>query len=510
MVVVGRIKRGAYFDSVALMTVGRDVSTRAGVVDAGVVMGTAENRSILDSSGLLLPEFAEAGDSDLLIAVKAEDESAAEAAVVAVLEQLERGAASTGGDAAYAPSSIDGAVALMPDANLALISVAGRYAAREAWKALRGGLHVMLFSDNVSVASEIELKTYAHEHGLIVMGPDCGTAILSGTPLGFANAVRPGAIGIVAASGTGLQEISSIVSNEGEGVSQAIGTGGRDVTDEVGGVTFLDALDALAEDPETRVLALVSKPPDPRVLDRIETRVAKLDIPVVTIFIGADSTGPSSAATLEEAALRAVALVRGEDAAGVGERLAGRAAELERLAEEWAGRIAPGRRFVRGLLSGGTFCAEAQMVLRGIEGGLSSNVPLSGVRKLADPLVSEGHTLVDLGADEFTVGRPHPMIDYTLRVKRLETEAADPETAVVLLDVVLGYGSHPDPASELTGVIGRAAGSVAVVCSVTGTDRDPQNRNTVEAALRAAGAVVASSNAAACLLARKIAERCRE
>jgi len=507
MVVVGRIKRGAYFDSVALMTVGRDVSARDGIADAAVVMGTDENRSILAASGLLLDEFNAAGDSDLLIAVKADDSAAAEAAVAAVLEQLERRAAPAGEVASFSPSSIEGAVELMPDANLVLISVAGRYAAREAWKALRGGLHVMLFSDNVSVDAEVALKRHAHERGLIVMGPDCGTAILGGTPLGFANAVRRGGIGIVAAAGTGLQEVSSIVSNEGEGISQALGTGGRDVTDAVGGITFLDAIDALAGDPGTRVLVLVSKPPDAGVLSAIERRVAAIDKPVVTMLIGADSPGPGAAATLEEAALRAVALARGEEPGSVADRLRRRDADLDVVAREQADRLEGGRRFVRGLMSGGTFCAEAQVILRGIEGGVSSNAPLSGARELDDPLASDGHTVVDLGADEFTVGRPHPMIDYSLRVKRLETEASDPETAVILLDVVLGYGSHADPASELAAVVGSAAESVAVVCSVTGTDRDPQNRSAVEAALAAAGAVVAPSNAAACILARKIAER---
>ncbi len=402
--------------------------------------------------------------------------------------------------------SLDGALKVLPGANLALISVAGRYAGELARHALESGLHVMLFSDNVPLEQEIELKQFARKRGLLVMGPDCGTAIINGVPLAFANAVNRGSIGIVAAAGTGLQEVSCIISNEGAGISQAIGTGGRDVKQEVGGIMFIEGLKALAQDEQTRVILLVSKPPHPQVLKRIEKVIQTIRKPVVTLFIGAaaDRRGP---ATLEEAALQAVALAQGQKPDAAARRLAARDETLARMATREAARRKRGQKYVRGLFSGGTFCAEAQIIFKDLLADVYSNVPVRGVKQLRDSLVSQKNTVIDLGEDEFTVGRPHPMIDYSLRNRRILEEAADSGTAVILLDVVLGYGANPDPAAELAPVLRQAARKVAVVCSITGTDQDPQNRSRVEKALRKAGAIVMPSNAAACKLAGRIIGR---
>lgn len=516
MAIKGKIKPGEYFDSVTLMLAGRDLSGLPGVRDAAVVMGTRENLAILAASGLLCPEFAAAGDTDLLLAVSADDEAAAARALEAAEKRLaERKSKPAGPAGAASARSLEGALKLLPGSRLALISVAGRYAAAEAWKALDRGLHVMLFSDNVSLESEIALKQAARERGLLVMGPDCGTAIVNGVPLGFANAVARGPVGIVAAAGTGLQEVSVLVSNAGAGISQALGTGGRDVKQDVGGLMFVEALRALADDPQTAVILLVSKPPHPAALKPIAAACRKIKKPVVSIFLGAppDVAGAFSAqaATLEEAALVAARIAQAgapvAAAAAVRCELDARNAVILKEAGRLAQELAPGRKYLRGLFSGGTFCAEAQIVLQGTLTGLWSNAPVGGAKKLEDALRSRENTLVDLGEDEFTVGRPHPMIDYDLRKRRMRAEIHDPETAVVLLDVVLGYGSHPDPAGELTPLVREAAGQVRVVCSVTGTDRDPQNRSRVATALEAAGARVMPSNAAAARLAGAVCSR---
>lgn len=396
------------------------------------------------------------------------------------------------------PASLESAVKALDGANLALISVAGRHAGEVARNALEHGLHVMLFSDNVPLEQEIELKRRAAQKGLLVMGPDCGTAIINGVPLAFANVVRRGDIGIVAAAGTGLQEVSTILSNAGGGVSQAIGTGGRDVKKAVGGLTFLAALKALAEDEQTRVIVLVSKPPDPEVLENINAALRSVGKPVIAMFVGSAPAG-GGPRSLEETALLAVAASRGQDPELVRHNLASVEQKIIFQAPLEAAKRAAGQKYLRGLFSGGTFCAEAQMLLldKGRFTDLHSNVPLAGVAKLRDSLRSERNTVVDLGEDEFTVGRPHPMIDFTLRNRLIRAEAADPETAVILLDVILGYGSHPDPAGELAEVVRQASGQVMVVCSVTGTDQDPQNRSVVQARLEAAGAMVMPSNAAA-------------
>jgi len=498
MTVVGKIKKGAYFDSVALMTVGREISAFDGVVDAAVVMGTRENKAILSGSGLLTPDFEEAGDCDLLIAVKLENAESVEGVLSSVEEHLKQ-ARNPGGNAEeFSPMSLEGALDISPDANLALISVAGKYAGDEAMKALEAGLHVMLFSDNVAIEKEAALKRFARDKGLLVMGPDCGTAIINGVPLAFANVVKRGAIGVVAASGTGLQEVTSIISNEGCGISQAIGTGGRDVKKDVGGIMFIEAMKSLASDESTEVILLVSKPPHEDVLREIIAQAETIDKPVVSFFLGADS------GSLEKAALLAVAYAKGEDPAEVGKQLAARKEEIVATAREEAGGREPGQKYVRGLFSGGTFCSEAQILFDGMISQVYSNAPTGTASRLEDSLKSVKNTVVDLGEDEFTVGRPHPMIDFALRTKRIRDEADDPETAVILLDVVLGYGSNMDPAGELRDVVRDASRKVSVVCSITGTDDDPQDRKHVETVLSSAGAVVMPSNAAACELAGQI------
>ncbi len=502
MVVVGRIRKGAYFDSVTLMNVARELSGMEGVADAAIVMGTEENRAILAGADLLTPEFKSSSDTDLLVGIRAESDEVAAAALAAVDGLLESVRARTDDGEAFTPRSLEGALDVIPDANLALISVAGRYAGAVASRALDRGLHVMLFSDNVDIEVESELKNRAHDLGLLVMGPDCGTAIINGVPLGFANAVNRGPVGIVAASGTGLQEVSTLISENGSGISQAIGTGGRDVKGAVGGVTFIDGIRALGSDPDTRVIVLVSKPPDPDVLATIRDEAARTGKPVVSVFLGAESDGPGDARTLDEAAQKALALVSGTHPTALPESGQLMDEDIVKLAGGIADARSDTQRYLRALMSGGTFAVETQIVLADLgASGVHSNVHGGDAADLDDPLVSVANTVVDLGADEFTVGRPHPMIDYALRVKRIEQESHDPSVAVILLDVVLGYGSNMDPAGELADVVRDAATRVAVICSVTGTVGDPQGKDRTVDALQAAGAVVMPSNASASALA---------
>lgn len=519
MKIKGIIKKGEYFDSVTLMRVAQKVSNLSGVVDSAIIMGTKENLSILEHAGLNLPEFADVSASDLLIAISGESDKTLSQAFAEVEKELtasRKKTLSPSGTNSKTASSINSALNILPDANLALISVAGRFAGDEAMKALEMGLHVMIFSDNVSIEKEIELKKFAHAKGLLVMGPDSGTAIINGVPLAFANVVNRGEIGIVAASGTGLQEVSCIISNEGAGISQAIGTGGRDVKKDVGGIMFIDAMKALDADPDTKVILLVSKPPHEEVLKKIEAEASKIRKPIVTVFLGAAKTTKKTVhnlittTTLEEAALTAVEISKGGSGSKISAKLSKIDSELEKMAKKITERAlnksAKKRRYVRGLFSGGTFCTEAQLILSQHVKDIYSNAPTGKTLKLENSLESKKHTLVDLGEDEFTVGRPHPMIDFTLRVKRIEEEAQDPETSVILLDVVLGYGSNMDPSRELEKVVKEASKKVAVVCSITGTNLDPQGRKKIEDALQTAGATVVSTNRRASLLASYIAK----
>lgn len=534
--VFGVIKKGEYFDSVTLMLVAKKIGETEGVVDSAVVMGTLENKSILEASGLMTAEFEKARDTDLLIAVKTGGKEIAEDVFQKVDIYLKDVRKSDRSALEFSPKSVESALKLMPDANMALISLAGKYAGDEAMKSLRKGLHVMLFSDNVPLEKEIELKKYARNNGLIVMGPDCGTAIINGIPLAFANAVNRGDIGVVAAAGTGLQEVTSIISNEGAGISQAIGTGGRDMKKEVGGMMFIEGMNALARDGSTNVILLVSKPPHPDVLKKLLGHIKKVRKPVVAVFLGGDNDllerdGIHTASTLEEAALRAVAISKYEaryenlnDVSGemkiamlmreasrymqglesVAERLKTSRSKIAHRAFDESKKMKTGQKYLRGLFSGGTFASEAQLIFKELAGEVYSNIPLKPKLKLKNPLKSERNTVIDLGEDEFTVGRAHPMIDYSLRNKRIMEEALDPEVAVILLDLVIGYGSNMKPLEDIVPAIRQAmqtaAGDgrrLAVITSVTGTDKDPQNRAAVIKGLEEAGAMVMTTNAAA-------------
>ncbi len=521
MALRGVVRQGEYFDSVTLMAVARHIGSLTGVTDCAVVMGTKENKAILESAGLMMPEFVPAKDTDLMMAVRAGRENEADKALLEAEVHLRESRKNRGSLHEAGPASLESALRVLPDANMAIVSVAGRFAADVALDCLKKGVHVMLFSNNIPIDREVELKTLAFSKGLLLMGPDCGSAIINGLPLGFANAVRRGNVGIVAAAGTGLQEISTLLSNGGAGISQAIGTGSRDVKKEIGGSTFRQALKAVAADESTQVIVLVAKPPDPDVLNVILDEAGQVAKAVVAVFLGEDANRLSTrglhiCSTLEEAALSAAALSRGENRDTADRYLVERDQELIRIASIEAASKSTGQRYLRGLFCGGTLAAEAQVILRPMIGEVYSNAPIRYGLCLGNPLESIRNTVVDFGDDEFTVGRPHPMIDYSLRNRRILREARDPETAVVLLDVVIGYGTNPRPAQELAPILIEARGiasdagrCLTVVCSVTGTDRDPQCRKDVMEALEEAGALVQESNAAACRLAGHIIKMLR-
>lgn len=509
----GEVRSGVYYDSVILMQLQRALASEAGVIDAGVVMGTEANKNLLAQGDLLAPEVQAAGPDDMLIVIKAADDPAAQAALARVGELL-AARRSAAVDQEYRPKSLESAAQMLPDAQWALISVPGRYAAGVAREALRLNRHVFLYSDNVPLQDEIELKKAAQEKGLLVMGPDCGTAIVNGIGLGFANKVRRGPIGVVAASGTGLQQVTSRIHQLGGGITQALGTGGRDLSEAVGAATARQGFDLLDRDPDTRVIVLVSKPPAAQVADDLICIARRSQKSVVVDFIGYPTDVRSLgnvhfAATFDEAAELAVCLA---GTAGTAEPLPGWGADLH------LERFAPGQRYLRGLFSGGTLAYEALLILQaqfaGSQAGVYSNISKDKQFRLTDSLVSQENTLIDLGEDEFTVGRLHPMLDNDLRLRRLEVEAADPSVAVILLDVVLGYGAHPDPAGELAPAIAQARGLaekagryLEVVAVVSGTDQDPQEMDGQVAQLEAAGVKVFTSNDAAARFAGQIVEK---
>jgi succinyl-CoA synthetase alpha subunit len=513
------VRKDSYFDSVFLMRLSKTLKEADGVSDAVVAMATPMNLELLLGQGYPPKELEGATPNDLVTAVDCPDDAAVEAAFAAAAELLARKKSAGGAAAQAAPTSIDGALERLPAANLAVISLPGVWAAREARKALEKGLHVMLFSDNVSLEDEIALKRLGKEKGLLVMGPDCGSAIIDGKPLCFANVVKRGPVGVVAASGTGLQEVTCLVDRYGSGISQAIGTGGRDLKNEkVGGIAMLMGIEALAADPGTSVIVVISKPPAPAVAAKVVEVLGAAGKPSVVHFIGLDpaqaTKSPPSiryAASLEKAAALAVDLAGGK-APGIGDN-----AELDKLASREVERLAKGQRFLRGYYTGGTVADEALILLHRLTKSVWSNNQTDPAFVLENPKVSVGHTIVDLGDDVFTVGRPHPMIDPSTRTERVLAEKDDASIAVVLVDVVLGYGSHEDPAGALVPALIEArkaaearGGYLPVVASVIGTPGDYQGYATQVAKLEEAGCLVMPSNFRAATLAARIITKAAE
>ncbi|MGX5010699.1 acyl-CoA synthetase FdrA [Enterobacter asburiae] len=482
------VKKGSFQDSVSLMIISRKLSEHPEVDQVSVMMGTPANKSMLDSTGFWHEDFSQATPNDICVAVRTESEQPE--ILDLIREQLEKelsaiATASGSSHQLVKARRWESACQKLPEANLLLVSVAGEYAASVAREGLLADKNVMLFSDNVPVAQEVELKTLARERGLIVMGPDCGTAMIAGSPLAFANVLPEGGIGVIGASGTGIQEITSQIALHQQGISHAIGLGGRDLSAEVGGLSALTALEMLAGNEATKVIAFVSKPPSPQVRTRVIAAMQNVGKPVVALFLGSKPEQRRDgnvwlAHSLSDAARLAVLLMR--------------VAKQRQYQPEVVGKR------ICGLYAGGTLAAEAAMLL---SEGLG--IPLSESHQDGIMLAFAGHRIVDLGDDSYTFGRPHPMIDPTTRSIEIEKLAVQPETGVLLLDVVLGYGACADPAAAVVEAIEKVrsqrAEPLAVLATLTGTEADPQGRDGQIEKLQQAGIAVVETLEEAVLLA---------
>ncbi len=496
-----RILRDRYVDSVQLLAITRRMRQTEGVDFASALMGTPANLEALREQGVAA-EALTATPNDLVLAARAADAVRAGQAFDEAEQALSAPPTAAPGTPEREPRSLEAALDVLGDANVAVVSVAGGYAALEAHKALSAGLHVLLFSDNVTVEEEIALKDHAASVGRLAMGPGAGTASIGGCGLGFANTVAPGRVGVVAAAGTGAQEVMALLDRWGEGVSHVIGVGGRDLSERVAGRSARLAMRTLAGDPATEVIVLVSKPPSPDVAR--EVVAAGGATPVIAALIGLAPGAPvpgaaAVASTLEAAAAHAVRRRGGSPPADWSEWRSHVAMSLVELG--------PARRTVRGLFSGGTLCYEAQTLLQRWLGDVWSNTPLDD--RLRVPAPPGAHVCLDLGEEEYTKGRPHPMIDAEARLELLTDAGNDDDVAVVLLDVVLGYGGHGDPASVLApacAALARPEGP-RVVVYVLGTDNDPQGLARQRRAFEDAACLVAPTAARAALAAAAIAGR---
>ncbi|MDD5603874.1 MAG: DUF1116 domain-containing protein, partial [Eubacteriales bacterium] len=535
------IQKNEYHDSMYLMKVASEAGKLPGVINISAGMGTPLNLSVLEETGLLNEEGKGAGPNDTIVAVMAENEETAEAARKYILEKLSPDRQETwAGRGTSDGISICGvpysAVTGFPlreifrggygsiglaardtgGLNLAVISTPGAYAAQEAMEALHNGLNVFIFSDGVDVEDEVNLKKYAAEKGLLVMGPSCGLSFIGGTAVGLCGKVRRGGIGIAAASGSGMQEVMSIIHRAGGGISQAIGTGGRDLSGKVLASSMLTCIKYFSEDDETRVIVLISKPPSKAAADKVAEAIRNCGKPVVLCFIGGgrdldETSGIFYRRTFEEAAYKALELAGGKKLTpGL------QVSHIkERLKNKFSAESASGSGFLRAIYCGGTLAEEAGAVfeetlneLTGRSGRVYSNIVIPGADLLEDPLVSKGHSIIDIGDEFFTKGRPHAAIDPSVRLSRFEKEASDPGVAVIMMDFLLGYGMHGDPAGIMAGPVKGAVRKAAaegrhleVIAYICGTDLDPQGYEEQREKLAEAGAKIAGTNREAAVMA---------
>jgi FdrA protein len=498
------IRKNQYYDSVFLMSVNRRISEAKGVQQTAVLMGSPANKQLLLEIGIQDSQIDAGQPNDLVVAVIAESREIVEDVLSRLDEWLNVIQENAPVSSAH---TLEDGLAIQPNANLAVISVPGEYAAREARKALEGGLNVFLFSDNVSIEDELELKQLASGKGLLVMGPDCGTSLIGGVGIGFANAVRKGAIGAIGAAGTGLQEFTSQVHNAGFGISHAIGTGSHDLSDRIGGLTTLAALDALESDPNTKVIAIISKPPAAGTLKILLERISTCRKPVIGCFLGVDSQQLPAIKNLQYA--RTIDNAVRFSLTAVNERMevpGDLPDDIGTVLREKAG-WSPEQKYLRGILAGGTFCYQSQQILREAGINIHSNSPLEAKYKLEHPDRSIENTIVDMGDDFYTMGKPHPMIDGTMRRRRVLAESRDPQVAVLFLDFILGHNASMDPVGELVESIRESrqistqrGGTLTVIASICGTETDPQDLNLQVKMLREAGAHVYKSNAQAAIV----------
>jgi len=507
------IRKNQYFDSVFLMGINKGLMAEKGVIQSAVLMGTKSNKQLLADIAVTGLEIEQASANDLIVAVIAETELSAENALAKLDQLLERVPSQS---QQMQLKTLQDGMRVKPNANMVVISLPGEFVAHEAMKALENDLNVFIFSSNVSVEDELSLKTTAREKGLLVMGPDCGTSIIAGKGLGFSDRVRKGPVGIIGPSGTGLQEITCLLHNFGSGVTHAIGTGSRDLKDEIGGITTFIALDMLEKDDATQAIAIVSKPAGRKTLDALLTRLNTYSKPAVACFLGETIPHPSEnekiqfATTIDETAVKLIKMIGGSIDKEV-EHID------QKLIDQEVHSYHPDQKFVRGLFAGGTFCYQSQYLFQQNDIPLYSNEPLKSVLPLPDPENSVGNTLIDMGDERFTLGKPHPMIDGTMRSVRISQEANDPQMMILLLDFILGYNASNDPVGEAIEVIldaRRKAETIkhhlTVVASLTGTEGDPQDINLQHKLLDDAGVFVFPSNASAtkfCLALMKAREK---
>ncbi len=493
--------KNRYVDSVTLMGLAVGLTEIEGIIGAESGMGTVQNIDLLKSYSYSVP--ADTTKNDLMIAVDAQTEERQNFAFEEAKKRLSLGS----GTKTKTYTSVDD----LPEGkyDVVQISLPGEYAIKEAKKAILKGMDVFMFTADVSLEEERELKEFGRDHGKLVMGPDAGVGLLGGVAMAAGSIVKFGPIGVIGASGSGSQEVACLIEAMGSGVTCVLGTGGRDLKKEVGGVSMKADMKRLEKDEDTKIICLVSMLADREIMEEVLTEADKLTKPVVAVFLGADEElyrGHNVTGTynLEAAARECVKLATGTEP-----KIGWTDSEIEKIAEERVAKLSPEKKYFRGLYTGGTFAEETLMTFCTVAPEIklyTNRDNTKYAKRLETHKMSQDHTLLDMGDLDFTAEAPHTVFDPAQRVQRFKQELANKDVAVIAMDIILGPGVAPDPASCYVPMIS-AAPDVIFVCSVCGGEGDPQNKAAIKRMLSGVGAIVADSNYESARLCAKICQK---
>jgi len=441
--IVNITKKNFFRDSVQMMQFSQQLKDEQGVIDAAIVMGTDLNKNTLKKMGLLTEDGISATENDTLITINCQDENSLNNAVQKAEQLLTSDITKSKNEFNDLSSALDA----FDNANMASLSIPGQFVKEMATELIRKQLHLFVFSDHVPLEDEILLKNLALENNVLFMGPEAGTSILNGTVFGFGNRIRSGSVGIIGASGTGIQESSTMIDLFGEGISHAIGVGGRDLRNDIGGMMTMKTMEVFEDDPNTKAVLLVSKPVGDDVRNKIINKINNFSKKnYVLCLIGDNENREDSAKikfskSIQISVLKILKYVNDDAYKKIKDVVRKQVDDSIKLAKSLSSDLNNDQRFVRGFFAGGTLCYESKIILEQMIGKVYSNLSSDDEYSIKGNAASKENTLIDFGEEEFTSARPHPIIDPLLRKNRILEDADDPNVGVIIIDIICGINA---------------------------------------------------------------------
>ena len=479
--IVNIIKKNFFRDSVQMMQFSQQLKDEQGVIDAAIVMSTVLNKNTLKNMNLLTEDGISATENDTLISINCQDENSLSNAI----QKAEQLLTSISAKAKNEFTSLASALDTFSDANIASLSIPGQFVKEMATELINKQLNLFVFSDHVPLEDEIYLKNLALENNVLFMGPEAGTSILNGTVFGFGNRVRKGSIGIIGASGTGIQESSTMIDLFGEGISHGIGVGGRDLRNDIGGMMTMKAMEIFENDPNTKAVLLVSKPVDNYIRNKIINKINNFSKKnYVLCLIGDNENSVDTAKikfskSIQMSVLKILKLLDDNVYKKTKDVVRNQINDSIKLSESLSKDLNEGQKFIRGFFAGGTLCYESKIILEQMIGKIYSNLSSDDEYSIKGNVSSKENTLIDFGEEEFTSARPHPIIDPLLRRNRILEDANDPNVGVIIIDIICGINAakntmafHAETIKKAIEIAREQGRKLSVFTYICGTEND--------------------------------------